>query len=152
VIGQRWELSNTIDRFTQTLPWLPRDEPVGALLPHGATPFELLHSSTSKATLAPSRNPSCSRRQPSSSSRGRAWLKRLTLSPRRPGEISPCHFRRSLGDFWRAARSLSPSQPGWIECWRFFKTYQRSDAPEALTLVRNALIHPGPSKRKRHAL
>jgi hypothetical protein len=162
VVGQSWELNHTIDRFKQTRPWLPRNVPVGAQMLEAFRGYANVWFSTlwgdairiatqwyvESSTGAVEKSIILTQ----AALELLAWTRLVEEThalTKETWESKSMSFskklRRLLDD-----SSIPLSVPtGLDRLLAYSGTYGVSDAPDALTLVRNALVHPSPSKRKR---
>lgn len=162
VVGQRWELGNTIDGYKQTRPWLPRNEPVGAHMSQAFRGFadawfsalwrEAIRIATQWYVESSTGAVEKSIILTQAAFELLAWTRLVedthALS-KKMWEGKSMSFAEKLRQLLQSC-SIPLSVPAELDHMLAYSEALRvSDGPEALTSLRNALVHPSPSKRKR---
>ena len=162
VVGQRWELSNTIDRYKQTRPWLPRNEPEGTHLSEAFRGYayawfsalwgDAIRIATQWYVESSSGAVEKSIILTQAAFELLGWTRLVedthTLSEK-VWKSRSMSFAEKLRQLLQSC-TVPLSVPAELDqLLAYSKALRVSDGPEALTSLRNALVHPSPSKRKR---
>jgi len=162
VVGQRWEMSHTIDRSKQTIPWLPRNEPVGAHMleafrGYAEAWFSALWGDAIRIATQWYVESSTGAVEKSiiltqAAFELLAWTRLVedthALS-KKVWESRSMSFAEKLRQLLESC-SIPLSVPAKLDqLLAYSKALRVSDGPEALASLRNALVHPSPRKRKR---
>jgi len=162
VVGQRWELSHTIDRSKQTISWLPRNEPVGAHMleafrGYAGAWFSALWGDAIRIATQWYVESSTGAVEKSiiltqAAFELLAWTRLVedthALS-KKVWENKSMSFSKKLRHLLESC-SIPLSVPAKLDQLLAYSSKPKlSDGPEALVSLRNALVHPSPTKRKR---
>jgi len=162
IVGQRWEMNHTIGRSKQTIPWLPRNEPVGA---HMREAFSGYAEAWFSALWGDSIRIATQWYVESSTGAVEksiiltqaafellAWTRLVEdthILSKKVWEGKSLSFAEKLRRLLDSC-SIPLSVPLKLDkLLAYSKALRFSDGPEALTGLRNSLVHPSPTKRKR---